>query len=209
MSKYKGRTALVTGASKGLGAAFAEALARRGSDLILVARSAGALEVLAHRLTAQFGVTCTVMTSDLRAPDAAAKLVSGLDERGISVDLLVNNAGLGLSGPFLSHDIAAEQASVQVNILALIGLSHLVGAKMSERGTGGIINIASNAAFQSLPFMAVYAASKAFVLSFTEALRYELAGDGVPVMVACPGPTATHFFDGVRTTMKASNFDLG
>ena len=207
MSTFKGRTALITGASKGLGAAFARALARQGADLVLVARSAGALEKLAARLSGEFGVKCFVLPADLAAPDAATRIEQELDRLGVTVDLLVNNAGLGLSGRFLSHDVTAEQASVQVNVQSLIGLSHVLGAKMVERGHGGIINVASNAAFQSLPLMAVYAATKAFVLSFSEALRHELAGHGVRVMASCPGPTATNFFEGTTTTMKAAQFD--
>lgn len=204
---YRGSTALVTGASKGLGAVFAEDLARRGANLVLVARSLAALEALAERLTTRYGVRCTPITSDLAAPDAARRLVHELDEREIQVDLLVNNAGLGLTGSFLSHDIDRELSMVQVNVQALLGLSHLLGAKMVARGTGGMINIASNAAFQPLPHMATYAAAKAFVLHFTEALRHEMAPSGVNVMASCPGSTATSFFDGTATAMKDSAFD--
>jgi short-subunit dehydrogenase len=207
MFTFKGRTALVTGASKGLGAAFARALAQRGANLVLVARSTGALETLADQLSSEFGISCVALSADLGAPEAAARIAQELDRRGLTIDLLVNNAGLGLSGRFLSHDITAEQASVRVNVQSLIGLSHILGSKMVERGGGGIINVASNAAFQSLPLMAVYAATKAFVLSFSEALRHELSALGVQVMASCPGPTATNFFETTTTTMRPAKFD--
>ena len=207
MTVYKGSTALITGASKGLGTAFATALAARGANVVLVARSTKKLEQLVQSLASQYGVTCIALSIDLTAPHAARQVEQELDARGLMVDLLVNNAGLGHSGAFLSHDVHAEQASVQLNIQALVGLTHALGSRMAAAKRGGIINIASNASFQPLPFMAVYAATKAFVLSFSEALSYELARDGVQVMAACPGPTATNFFEGTRTRMKAADFD--
>jgi len=117
--------------------------------------------------------------------------VTELGSLDLKIDLLINNAGLGLTGDFLSHHLAEELASIQVNVQALVGLSHALGAKMVSRGTGGIINLASNSAFQPLPHMATYAAAKAFVLHFSEALKFELRGRGVQVMAVCPGPTAT------------------
>jgi short-subunit dehydrogenase len=152
-------------------------------------------------------VKCIALSIDLTASNAAQLVEKELDARGLVVDLLINNAGLGHSGAFLSHDVVAEQASVQLNIQALVGLSHAFGTRMAGAKRGGIINIASNASFQPVPYMAVYAATKAFVLSFSEALRYELAGDGVQVMAACPGPTATSFFEGTKTGMKDKDFD--
>lgn len=207
MFVYKGKTALITGASKGLGTAFAKALAARGANVVLLARSTEKLESLAQSLATQYGVKCIALSIDLTASNAAQLVEKELDARGLVVDLLINNAGLGHSGAFLSHDLLAEQASVQLNIQALVGLSHAFGTRMATAKQGGIINIASNASFQPVPYMAVYAATKAFVLSFTEALRYELVGDGVQVMAACPGPTATSFFEGTKTGMKEKNFD--
>jgi short-subunit dehydrogenase len=207
MFVYKGSTALITGASKGLGTAFAKTLAARGANVILVARTTEKLEALADSLASQYGVKCIALSIDLTAPDAVQLIERELDTRGLVVDLLVNNAGLGHSGPFLSHDMKAEQASVQLNVQALVGLSHALGTRMATVKRGGIINIASNASFQPLPYMAVYAATKAFVLSFSEALGYELASDGVQVMAACPGPTATSFFEGTKTGMKDKDFD--
>jgi len=204
---YKGSTALITGASKGLGVTFAEALASRGADLVLVARSRDALQTLAARLTAQYGVKCYVIAADLANPRSIDDIHAELVEQGVQIDLLINNAGLGLSGGFLDHDPSKELASIQVNVQALVGLSHRFGKTMAARGRGGIINIASNSAFQPLPYMATYAASKAFVLHFGEALQHELSPTGVRVMTTCPGPTATSFFDGTPTTMSDRSFD--
>jgi uncharacterized protein len=207
MFAYKGSTAMVTGASKGLGAAFAKELAGRDMNLVLVARSFGPLQDLAESLSAQHGVRCVALQADLAASDAVERIVTELERLDLKIDLLINNAGLGLTGDFLSHDRAAELASIQVNVQALVGLSHALGAKMVSRGTGGIINLASNAAFQPLPHMATYAAAKAFVLHFSEALKNELKGRGVQVMAVCPGPTATSFFEDVSTKMKGVAFD--
>jgi uncharacterized protein len=207
MFAHKGSTALITGASKGLGASFARELASRGMNLVLAARSIGPLQELADALSGQYGVSCVALQIDLAAPDAVERIMAELDRLDLKIDLLVNNAGLGLTGEFLSHGLAQELASIQVNIQALVGLSHALGARMVARGTGGIINLASNAAFQPLPNMATYAAAKAFVLHFSEALNAELEGRGVRVMAVCPGPTATSFFDGVSTTMAQGTFD--
>ena len=147
MFAYKGSTAMVTGASKGLGAAFAKELAGRDMNLVLVARSFGPLQDLAESLSAQHGVRCVALEADLAASDAVERIVTELERLELTIDLLINNAGLGLTGDFLSHDRAAELASIQVNVQALVGLSHALGAKMVSRGTGGIINLASNAAF--------------------------------------------------------------
>lgn len=207
MFNYSGSTALITGASKGLGEAFAKELAARGVNLVLVARSIDTLKELADSLGARYGVRTVALQADLAKADAVDRIVADLEHLDLKIDLLVNNAGLGLTGDFLSHDRTQELDTIQVNIRALVGLSHALGAKMASRGTGGIINVASNASFQPLPYMATYAAAKAFVLHFSETLNFELKGRGVQVMAACPGPTATSFFDGVSTSMKDSAFD--
>jgi short-subunit dehydrogenase len=203
----RGSTALVTGASKGLGEAFADALAARGVNLVLVARSVEPLRALANRLSAAQGVRCLALNADLSDPDAADQIGAELKRQGIQIDLLINNAGLGLTGDFLSHDIGKELATIQVNVQAVVALAHLFGRDMAIRGAGGIINIASNSAFQPLPHMATYAAAKAFVLHFSEALQHELSAKGVRVMAACPGPTATSFFEGTSTALSEKDLD--
>jgi short-subunit dehydrogenase len=204
---YHGSTALVTGASKGIGEVFAEQLAARGMNLVLVARSLDALESLAQRLSARYGIQCTVLNADLADSESANWIAAELEHRNIQVDLLVNNAGLGLSGNFLSHELKQEQGGIQVNVQTLVALSYLFGKGMQRRGKGGIINLASNASFQPLPAMATYAATKSFVLHFSEALNYELAADGVHVMAVCPGPTATNFFAETSTTLSSKDMD--
>jgi short-subunit dehydrogenase len=207
MFEYAGSTALVTGASKGLGVAFAEALAERGMNLLLVARSTDKLNVLSRRLHAKSKVQSTILSIDLADPNGPQTIAEELERRGIQVDLLVNNAGFGLSGEFLSHDPEQERAEIEVNVQALVALTHYFGKAMAARGKGGIINVASNAGFQPLPYMATYAATKAFVLHFSEAIRHELTAKGVHVMATCPGPTATSFFEGTSTQMSPENMD--
>ncbi|MET8003665.1 SDR family NAD(P)-dependent oxidoreductase [Nonomuraea glycinis] len=201
MHDYSNTTALVTGASKGLGEAYAHELARRGANLVLVARSAGALHALAERIQAAHHVSVHVIAADLSDRRSPQAVVDELKRLGLEVDLLVNNAGLGAVGPFLSRPLEPNLQSVEVNVAALMGLVHLVGAGMLERGRGGIINVASTAAFQPMPYQASYAATKAFVLSFTEALTEELRGTGLRVMAAHPGATDTGFFSGTTASM--------
>jgi short-subunit dehydrogenase len=207
MFVYRGSTALITGASKGLGKVFAQTLAARGMNLVLVARSGDALQALATDLAGRYGVKSIALDADLSEPNAATQIAEELARRGVQVDLLINNAGLGLTGSFLSHDLRKKQSEILVNVHALAALSHVFGSGMAKRGSGGIINLASNASFQPIPFMATYAATKAFVLHFSEALQFELAGTGVHVMAACPGPTATSFFDGVSTNVSPKDMD--
>lgn len=183
-------TALVTGASKGLGAALAEELAKRGHDLVLVARSADTLATLAERLGGLYGVRATVVAVDLADKDGQRR-VAGLAR---DVDLLVNNAGAGQVGPFLQRPFAQATTSVDLNVSALIALTHAAATGMAERGGGAIVNVGSTAAFQPMAYQAVYAATKAFLLSFTEALAEEMRGTGVHVMTANPGSVATDFF---------------
>ncbi|WP_217166415.1 SDR family oxidoreductase [Streptomyces sp. AC512_CC834] len=207
MHDYTHTTALVTGASKGLGEAYARELASRGAHLILVARSADALHALAGQLRAAHSVRVDVIAADLSDRRAPRTVVDAVDELGLDVDLLVNNAGVGAVGPFLGRPLEPTLQSVDVNVTALIGLVHLLGARMVERGHGGIVNVASTAAFQPMPYQAGYAATKAFVLSFTEALAEEVRGTGVRVMAAHPGATATGFFDGTTASMNPKSTD--
>src|SRR5260370_14675524 len=148
MFNYRGSTSLVSGASKGIGEGFAEHLAARGMNLVLVARSLDALESLAKRLSDQYGVQCVALNADLADPDVTQRIDAELERRGIQVDLLVNNAGLGLTGSFLSHDRKQKQAEIQVNVQALVALAWQFGRGMKNRRRGGILNIASDTGLQ-------------------------------------------------------------
>ncbi|QIG78922.1 SDR family NAD(P)-dependent oxidoreductase [Stakelama tenebrarum] len=185
--------ALITGASAGLGACFAEALAARGYALILTARRGERLEMLAERLRADHGVTVSTIACDLARDDGVARLVTEIGRRGLAVDLLVNNAGFGLHGPFLDHAPDRIAAMIDLNCRAVAQLSRALLPGMVQMRRGGIIHVASVAAFVPGPWMAVYYASKAFVLSLSEALREEVRGKGVRIVALCPGPTATEF----------------
>lgn len=187
-------TALVTGASSGIGAEFARQLAAQGSNLVLVARSEDKLRALASELSALHGVQAEVVTADLSRPDAAEQVWAKVQELGMTIDLLVNNAGFGQHGPFETLGGAREQEQVAVNVSAVVAMTRLFLPPMLARGAGGVINVASTAGFQPVAFMAVYGASKAFVLSFSEALWAECRGRGVRVLAFCPGATETPFF---------------
>jgi uncharacterized protein len=186
-------TVLITGASGGIGLDLARLFAEGGHDLVLVARSEGKLRELAAELVAKHGVKATVMPADLARPEAPDELARQLRSDGITVDILVNNAGYGMFGPFVEADARTELEMIQVNIVALTSLTKLLLPEMVERKTGRILNVASTAAFQPGPLMAVYYATKAYVLSFTEALANELRGTGVTATALCPGPTSTGF----------------
>lgn len=192
MSRY----VLVTGASSGIGLALAEALARRGRNLILVARQREALESIACELAQRFAVDVLFLTCNLAEPRQLSGLLQELEESGHEIDLLVNNAGLGTSGPYIEQDWSREQHLIEVNMLALARLCHAFGGRMAEQGGGQILNVASVAAFQPGAWMSNYSASKAYVLSLSEGLREELRSRGVKVSVLCPGPTRTAFFRG-------------
>ena len=185
--------ALVTGASVGIGAELARELARHGHDLVLAARGVAAMEALAAELR-EAGAGVTVIAADLARPGAAAILADEIARRGLAIDVLVNNAGLGAAGRFDRGDPARIGEILQVNIVALTELTRLLLPGMVERGRGRIMLVASVAAFQPGPRMAAYFASKAYVLSLGEALAYELRGTGVSVTTLCPGATATSFF---------------
>ena len=182
------KVALITGASAGLGVEFARQLAARGQWLVLAARRKDRLEALATEVG-----NARIVTIDLAAPGAAARLIADCDEVGETIDLLVNNAGFGLRGPFVTLDADRQREMIDLNIGALTDLCRIVAPRMAERRAGAILNVASTAAFQPGPKMAVYFASKAYVLSFTEALHEEMKGFGVKVSALCPGPTRTEF----------------
>ncbi len=178
----------------GIGEAFAEALAARGYDLALVARSAAALDEISARLRERYAIQTMALVADLQASDAVERVVAAVEARFGRVDLLVNNAGFGAHAPFATIDGARSIGQLRLNIEALVALTGRCATAMLERGTGGIINVASTAAFAPVPYMAVYGATKAFVLSFSEALAVEFRERGVRVLAVCPGPTSTNFF---------------
>jgi len=192
MSSSPRPLAVVTGASSGIGADLARELARDGHDLVLAARSVAPMERLAAELAAH-GAGAVVIAADLSRSGSAAALASEIEARGLAVDVLVNNAGLGAVGRFDQADPVRISEMLQVNIVALTELTRLLLPGMVARRRGKVMLVASTAAFQPGPRMAVYFATKAYVLSFGEAIAYELRGTGVTVTVLCPGPTATNF----------------
>lgn len=189
------QTVLITGASCGLGLAFAHRFAKEGYDLILTARSADKLADAKAELERLYGIAVTPVPHDLGAPRAAETLLAAVREQGLAVDILVNNAGFGDFGAFADSDIDKQSAMVQLNVSALMELTHAVLPAMRQNGRGKILNVASIAAFQQGPYMSVYYATKAFVLSFSQALARELKGSGITVTALCPGPIHTGFFD--------------
>ena len=198
--------ALVTGASGGLGAEFSRILAAQGNDLVLVARSESRLRALAAELEDAHQVTVHVCPADLSREDAAEEVFAFTEARGLYIDVLVNNAGFGDNGPFHVADWQRQRDMVQVNVVALMQLCRLFAGPMVARGHGRILNLSSVAAFSAGPGMSVYYASKAFVLSFSEALHEELAGTGVTVTALCPGPTSTGFAQAAKMGSAATMF---
>ena len=193
------KTTLITGASSGIGEAFARRLAARGENVLLVARSEDKLKSLCDELAQAHNVHAQYVAVDLTEHDAPGKLFAETARRGLEVETLINNAGFGSMGDFAALDIARELEMIDLNVRALVALTHLYLAPMRERKSGTIINVASTAAFQGVPFMATYAATKAFVLSFSEALWDENRPLGVHVMALCPGVTETNFFAAANT----------
>src|SRR5262245_12516124 len=174
----EGQTALVTGASMGIGVDLAECFAKDGYDLIVVARSEASLKEVADRLSATHSVRATPLRADLAARDSGQQLAGEIEARGLTVDVVVNNAGYGVAGAFDGSDRAGQLGMIDVNIRALVELTHIYWPRMLAQKRGGILNVASTAAFQPGPLMAIYYASKAFVLSFSEALWKEAEGTG-------------------------------
>jgi short-subunit dehydrogenase len=192
MKQLKGKTALVSGASSGIGLALARSLARRGAHLVITARSEDKLNELAAELQ-KLGVSVHVFASDLSQKGAAAHLFEQVEKAGLQIDLLINNAGFGQWGDFLDVSRETYEEMLQLNINALTELCHLFIPAMLKRGEGGIINVGSTASFIPVPFAAVYSATKAYVLMFTEALQGEYAERGISCMTLCPGGTASNF----------------
>ena len=191
--KGEGQTALVTGASMGIGVDLAECFAKDGYDLVLAARSQDALKDVAGRLATKYEVKATPIAADLAQHGSGERLAAQIAARGLSIDVLVNNAGYGVAAAFAGSDRAGELGMIDVNVRALVELTHIYWPRMLGNRRGGVLNVASTAAFQPGPLMAVYYASKAFVLSFSEALWKEADGTGVHVSCLCPGPTVSKF----------------
>ena len=189
------KTALVTGASSGIGEAFARELASRKNNLILVARSQDKLEKLATELSSTYQIETEVIVRDLTDLAAGQTLFDAVSAKGLTVDLLINNAGFGDYGAFADRPLSKQLAMVQLNIMALVELTGLFLPLMQQRQNGAIINVSSIAGFQPIPYMPVYAATKAFVLNFSEALWAENKDLGVKILVVCPGPTESKFYD--------------
>lgn len=188
------KTALITGASSGIGEEFAYQLSKQGWNLILVARSALKLQQMAEEIRNDTQVIVDVIIADLTDKSAPERIFVKTEELGRQIDLLVNNAGFGTSGPFLDNDRIRNRESIRVNVSALVELSYLYLPKMLQRKSGSILNVSSVAAFESTPQMAVYGATKAFVYHFSQSLWAEYHKQGIHVLALCPGPTATNFF---------------
>jgi short-subunit dehydrogenase len=188
-------TALITGASGGIGKCFAEKLAAKNTNLIIVARSENKLNALAQQLEQQHNIRVDVIVKDLSQTSAPQEVFDAVQAKGLSVDLLINNAGFGDYGEFIQTDCDRQIQMIQLNNIAVVALTHKFLPQMRERGSGSIINVSSIAAYQPIPYLSIYAATKAFVRSFSEALWAENRQHGVRVLVVSPGPTETNFFE--------------
>ncbi|MCC9070376.1 SDR family oxidoreductase [Flavobacterium sp. F-65] len=193
MKTVKNKTVLITGASSGIGEAFAYELAKQGANLIITARSEEKLQIIANKITNEYNVKVAVFTGDFLQKDTPQKLYNQIKQAGLSVDLLVNNAGFGKWVNFLDESIEGYDKMIEININALVKLCHLVLPEMLQKGDCGIINVASTGALQPCPYVATYCASKSFVLNFSEALYGEYSKRGVTIVALCPGNTTTGF----------------
>ncbi len=194
--------ALITGASKGIGKAIAFELASRQKNLLLVARSEDQLKEIAGEVQNRYGIQTSWLAIDLSDQNAASKVFEWCRENGFAVDVLVNNAGYGLSGPFEKHSLDAHLNMMQLNMNTLVEMTYCFLPELRKRNQSYIMNIASSSAYQALPFMSVYAASKTFVLQFSRGLNYELATSNVSVTVVSPGATDTAFVDRAQIGQK-------
>lgn len=203
------KRALITGASSGIGYELAICHAKAGGDLIVVARSVHQLNMLKSTVESRYGVSCEVISMDLTEENAGKKLLDEIDARKLTVDYLINNAGVGMTGDFVENDIAGLQQMIQLNIIALMDLCYyFVQDKKNANKAAKILNVASTAAFQGIPYISVYAATKAFVLSFSEGLAGELKGTDITVTALCPGPTKSNFGLNANIDEKVANFPL-
>lgn len=187
------RTALITGASGGIGLELARIHASKGGDVVLVARSREKLEALKREIQAQYAVKAYVLADDLADPNAADRIFHATQSLGLTIDVLINNAGFGGHGKFVERDLSADQAMMQVNMAALTSLTHFYLRGMVSRRRGRILNVSSTAAFMPGPLQAVYYATKAYVTSFTQAVAEEVSEYGVTATALCPGAVATGF----------------
>jgi hypothetical protein len=192
---YKGKTALITGASSGLGTEFAHQLAALGANLVLVARREDRLKAVSAELTSKYGVTVTVITQDLSVPKAGTELLDKVTAKGLAIDILVNNAGFATNTPVVNENRATVADEIQLNVGTLVDLTVGFTPAMKKRDFGVVINVASTAAFQPVTNMAVYGATKAFVLSFTQALYGELNSKNIKILAICPGATMSEFWE--------------
>jgi hypothetical protein len=204
MRDYQGKTAVITGASSGIGVEFANRFAERGANLVLVARRKDRLQAVAKQIQSKHKVKVDVVVADLAEVGSAERLFKTLQRKKLQIDVLVNNAGFGTMGEFKNHDLNRIAEEIQLNVSTLVQLTRLALPAMLQRDSGVVVNIASTAAYQPVPYMAVYAATKAFVLSFTEALWGELIGTGVSAIALSPGGTKTEFFE-VASNGKTSD----
>ncbi len=188
-------TALITGASSGIGTEFARYHAQKGGDVILTARSEGKLKLLAAELVGEYGVKAHVFAADLGAPDGAESLIQQITAAGLEVAILINNAGFGGQGRHVDRDLDEELGMIDLNVKALVALGHHFGGEMAQRGQGKILNVGSTAGFMPGPLQATYFATKAFVKSYSQALDHELRSQGVSVTLLAPGYVKTGFAD--------------
>jgi uncharacterized protein len=200
---YREKTVLITGASSGIGVTFAETFAKQGAHLVLVARSEQKLKQLAADLARQYGIRTLVIATDLSQPNAAHLVYQQTNANGWQVDVLVNNAGFATHGYFDQISLARQREEIMLNISAVVELTHLFMQGMVQRRSGVIINVSSTSALQPVPYMAVYGATKAFVLSFSQALWEENRQRGIEVLALCPGATDTPFFEVVSAPEAA------
>lgn len=199
MSLYSGKWAMITGASSGIGKAYVERFAKEGANLILIARGQQALEQLAQEMRIQAGVEVLVIAKDLSLQNSPQEIFDEVKEKNIHVDILINNAGFAVYGKLHETILARNQEQLMLNVVGLSSLTQLFIKPMVEKNRSGtIINVASTAGFQPLPYMANYGASKAFVRQFTEALWAEYRNEGIKVLAVCPGSTETNFFNVVN-----------
>lgn len=202
-------TALITGASSGIGYEMAIYHASKGGDLVIVARSESKLEALKNLVTSKYGVDCAAIPMDLTIENAAKILLDELDEKKISVDYLINNAGIGFTQKFKDEELGTWQQMIQLNISVLTDLTYyFIQSKLEQKVPAKILNVASTAAFQGIPFMSVYSATKAYVLSFTEGLAEELKNTNITISALCPGPTRSNFGASANLDERLSNSRL-